>query len=78
MRVAHKALPLLACLVVALTLPPSGARAQSETLSGWVGSHRLTLQARTVATSAVFPAAPAGAEFIAITEVYPESAEHDS
>lgn len=54
---------------------PCGASAQSETLSGWVGSHRLSMQARPVATSTVFPVLPAQSEFIAITEVHPESVE---
>lgn len=60
---------------VLLGAPYLGASAQSETLSGWVGSHRLSMRTRPVAKSAVFPVVPAQAEFIAITEVHPESVE---
>jgi len=66
---------LAGILLSAPCLFPCGASAQSETLSGWVGSHRLSMQTRPVATSTVFPVVPAQAEFIAITEVHPESVE---
>jgi len=66
---------LAGILLSAPCLFPCGASAQSETLSGWVGSHRLSMQTRPVATSAVFPVVPAQSEFVAITEVHPESVE---
>ncbi len=66
---------LAVVLLCSSALFPCGAYGQSETLSGWVGSHRLSMQARPVATSAVFPQVPGKAEFVAITEVHPESVE---
>lgn len=62
-------------LLGVLTLSPCNACAQIETLSGWVGAQRLTMRARQIATSAAFPVVPTQAEFVAITEVYPESME---
>ena len=53
---------------------PFSACAQIEELSGWVGAHERAFRVRPVAASSVFQIEPAQADFIAITEVFPESA----
>jgi len=50
-----------------------GLPARCEKISGWVGAHQLAFDVRSVPSAEVFPVAEVTAEFVAITEVYPDN-----
>jgi len=66
--------PVVLLLWCGLFYPPTDARAQSVDLPGWVAAHRFTFRAPPVTTTSVFQIKAAQADYIAITEVYPERA----
>lgn len=50
-----------------------GLPAHCEKISGWGGAHEFAFDVRTVPAAAVFPVAEGSAEFVALTEVYPDT-----